>query len=461
MKSVKVLAAILGGILIFSCALHSEEREKFSGKILKKNGGWCWFQDERALVIKDKVIFTSVKIPQGDVDVSSWDMKGGTISTYTLAKNFNADDHAAAALLELTDGKVLAAWSSHGNSPIKENNGVLFYAKTTNKSDIQEWEQTKAYPSKGCYNNLFMLSEENNRIYDFSRSYGFNPNWYYSDDGGDTFKYGGRFLYWKFDPADPKKTPYDGNRPYVKYASDNKSTIHFATTEDHPRGYDNSVYHGYIRGGRMFGSDGKEIAPLSNKMNSAPKPTDFTKVFAGDADNVAWVCDMHLDEDGNPAIVFSVQKNCGKLRHIRNHQGLDLRYFYAKWNGKEWLCNQMAYAGTALYDVECDYTGLCAINPADTSTVYISTNSDPQTNSPLVSATDGKRHYEIFKGKTSDGGKTWTWKAITEDSSVDNLRPIAAYGSKKGQTVLLWLRGTLDTYETYSLDVVGMVDVEE
>ena len=118
----------------------------------------------------------------------------------------------------------------------------------------------------------------------------------------------------------------------------------------------------------------------------------------------------------------------------------------------------MAYAGTALYDVECDYTGLCAISPADTSTVYISTNSDPQTNSPLVSATDGKRHYEIFRGKTSDGGKTWTWKAITEDSSMDNLRPIVAYGSSKGKAVLLWLRGALDTYTSYSLDVAGMVD---
>lgn len=118
----------------------------------------------------------------------------------------------------------------------------------------------------------------------------------------------------------------------------------------------------------------------------------------------------------------------------------------------------MAFAGTALYDVECDYTGLCALNPADVDTVYISTNSDPQTNSPLVSLADGKRHYEIYRGRTKDGGKTWIWTPITENSSVDNLRPIVAYGSKKGESVLLWLRGVLNTYTSYSLDVAGMLD---
>lgn len=458
MSFIRSFAVMVLGNAILASLLFPSEKEVFPGEILKKNGGWCWFQDERALVINGKVFFSSVKIPEGDIDVSEWNINGGKVITHILAKNFNADDHASAALLELPDGKILAAWSSHGNSPVKENNGVLFYAKTAQKCDASDWEQTKAYSSKGCYNNLFILSGEGGRIYDFSRSYGFNPNWYYSDDGGEIFKYGGRFLFWKFDPLDPKKTPYDGNRPYVKYASDNVSTIHFATTEDHPRGYDNSIYHGYVRAGKMFDSFGNEIAPLSKDRDWAPKPTDFTKVFAGDADNVAWVSDFHLDGAGNPVIVFSVQKNCGKLRHIRDHQALDMRYFYARWDGKKWFCAQMAFAGTALYDVECDYTGLCALNPADVDTVYISTNSDPQTNSPLVSSADGKRHYEIYRGRTKDGGKTWIWTPITENSSVDNLRPIAAYGSQKGKSVLLWLRGVLNTYTSYSLDVAGMLD---
>lgn len=69
----------------------------------------------------------------------------------------------------------------------------------------------------------------------------------------------------------------------------------------------------------MFRSDSTEVAKLSSDKNSAPKPTDFTRIFEGDADNVAWVCDMHVYENSDVALVFSVQKNCAKLRHIRDH----------------------------------------------------------------------------------------------------------------------------------------------
>ena len=156
MSFMRFFAVMVLGNAILASLLFSSEKEVFPGEILKKNGGWCWFQDERALLINGKVFFSSVKIPEGDIDVSEWNIHDGKVITHTLAKNFNADDHASAALLELSDGKILAAWSSHGNSPLKENNGVLFYAKTAQKCDVSDWEQTKAYSSKGCYNNLFI-----------------------------------------------------------------------------------------------------------------------------------------------------------------------------------------------------------------------------------------------------------------------------------------------------------------
>ena len=127
--------------------------------------------------------------------------------TRTLAKKFNADAHAVAALLELPDGSVLSAWSSHGNAPVKENNGTMFYATASRQSGFLEWSAVKSYPSKGCYNNLFRLENENGRIYNFPRSYGVNPNRYYSDDSANALNCGGRFLYWKVNPANPKKRP--------------------------------------------------------------------------------------------------------------------------------------------------------------------------------------------------------------------------------------------------------------
>ena len=74
-----------------------------------------------------------------------------------------------------------------------------------------------------------------------------------------------------------------------------------------------------------------------------------------------------------------------------------------------------------------------------------------------MSASDGMRHFEIFKGKTSDMGKTWTWTAVTKDSKFDNIRPIVPI-SPDSKTVVLWLRGSYTTYCDYNMSIVGIVD---
>ena len=96
------------------------------------------------------------------------------------------------------------------------------------------------------------------------------------------------------------------------------------------------------------------------------------------------------------------------------------------------------------------------MDPDDLNVVYISTDADPQTGEPLISSADGQRHYELYCGTTADGGATWSWQAITENSGVDNLRPIVPKW-RSDRTVVLWLRGTYETYTKYGLDVVGLV----
>jgi hypothetical protein len=66
------------------------------------------------------------------------------------------------------------------------------------------------------------------------------------------------------------------------------------------------------------------------------------------------------------------------------------------------------------------------------------------------------RHYEIFEGRTADGGVTWAWQPITKDSPADNLRPIVPI-SDGSEAILLWLRGTYTAYTRYDLDVVGLI----
>jgi hypothetical protein len=117
----------------------------------------------------------------------------------------------------------------------------------------------------------------------------------------------------------------------------------------------------------------------------------------------------------------------------------------------------MAYAGTRLYAGEDDYTGLVALDPNDPGVVYISTDADPLTGTPLVSTADRKRHHELFRGTTLDSGKTWRWEAITANSTVDNLRPIVPKWNDK-RTALVWMRGTYkNNHGEWSTAVVAMI----
>ena len=152
-------------------------------------------------------------------------------------------------------------------------------------------------------------------------------------------------------------------------------------------------------------------------------------------------------------MVYSVQVDgAGKPKGTG---GMDHRYRYAWFDGA-WHDHEVAFAGTRIYAGEDDYTGLICLNPQALNTVYFSSNADPKTGAALVSSVDGQRHYEIFKGVTEDGGATWKIKAVTKDSTRDNIRPNVPIGDPPGGA-LLWLRGKMTTYSNYDLEAVAQV----
>jgi rhamnogalacturonyl hydrolase YesR len=430
--------------------------------LLKMNGGWCWYQDPRAIVTKDgSVIFTTISgetyggREAGDLSATKWDPETGKTSEFILHDKFQSDDHDVAALMERPDGKILAVYGKHSTDNLQR------WRITTKAGDISEWSEEKTFDvgDHYSYSNVYRLPAENGRTYNFSRSRGYNPNCNISEDDGSTWKYGWRLFSWTKDDLknNPLYTGIDGCRPYVRYASNGKDTIHFVTTEDHPRAFDNSIYHGFYRGGKLHDSAGKVLAGSSDGFTL--KPTSFTKIFDGGADKVAWTTDLELDAAGNPYTAFSVQIDGAKDRGKRGaaHDGMDHRYFYARFDGSQWESHQMAYAGTRLYATEDDYTGLVALDPQDPATVVISTNADPSSGTPLLSKADQKRHWELFRGKTGDHGKTWNWTALTRDSTSDNLRPNIPSNSG-GKRLILWARGELRAYTDFHLDIFGLVE---
>ena len=58
-------------------------------------------------------------------------------------------------------------------------------------------------------------------------------------------------------------------------------------------------------------------------------------------------------------------------------------------------------------------------------------------------------------GKTTNGGKSWTWAPVTSNSAADNLRPVVPAWTK-GKSVVLWMQGTYQFY-TYDTKILGQV----
>ncbi|MFT3789112.1 MAG: BNR-4 repeat-containing protein [Tepidisphaeraceae bacterium] len=413
---------------------------------LNDNGAWSWFMDERVIVHNGKLVVGSVRSSDrsyvwkengefGAVEVAVHDIANAQTQVVVLHAPFEQDDHNGPSLHVRPDGRVVAIYSRHAMER------KVFW-RVSASDDLLSWnpEQVLITPGKDAefggdnatYSNPWQPAAEGGRLYNFFRCVGHQQNWMHSDDNGDTWHYGGMFL-----------KGSKGYAPYFKYAPAGIDRFWFIGTENHPRDFDNSVYAGFIRNGHIYRSDGSLYAPLSKNTEKSGDIWDLTCVYRGDADHVAWVIDLHIDPQGNPVCLFSTQRDGKGLP--RNQGGLDHRYHYARWDGQRWVEHEIAYAGTRLYVGEDDYTGLAALDPLDLSSVYISTDAHPVTGEALVSKADDKRHWELFHGRTLDGGATWVWTPLTQDSTADNLRPIIPIWNDP-RVALVWMCGDYPTH---------------
>lgn len=220
--------------------------------VINDDGAWCWFQDERAIVQNGNLIVGSVAagvndhLRKGDVEATIYDLSTGKKDIIELHDRLTErsgayDDHNSPAFLVRPDGRVLAVYSRHGPDP------HFFYRITEHPHDLTKWtaeQRFTASPStRLTYSNLHLLQLENGsqgRIYNFFRGLEgtIKPSFAFSDDWGEQWTAGNIVI----------EVPHDKvHRPYVKYASNGKDTIHLLFTEGHPHVYENSVYHVFYR----------------------------------------------------------------------------------------------------------------------------------------------------------------------------------------------------------------------
>jgi hypothetical protein len=412
------------------------------------NGGWCWYQDERVLVDtkNNRMVVGSIASGgqrDGNVEAVIYDLAQNTAGSPKVLNNLSIDDHNAPGFVLTGSGSIAAMWATH-----RLNCNSYFSVL-----DGTTWSATKTYDwtPNGCpwpgaatnmitYANPWLMSSESSRLYSFVRSIDTSPASLTSTDDGKSWGFYGRL-------TASKQTGYVAG--YYKYWGNGVDRIDWVGTEAHPRDDDNSLWHGYIQGGKVYKSDGTAVdMTISDTM--ASDVSAYTQVFKtgttinGVVLNHMWNHDIVRYADGTIAILGQ-----GRVNGTGTDDP-DKRIIYSRWDGKSWTTTYLVKGGHKLYNDEQDYIGLSALDPDNPTVIYVSTPYDPRDDKTMSSK------HEIWQGTTCDNGKTFTWTPITQNSTVDNIRPVVPKWDAN-HTALLWMQGTYTSAQSFNMKIVGLI----
>ncbi len=438
-------------VLVLGLALSASAAAQSHLLTLAMNGAWTWFNDPRALFHNGALYFGCVR-SDGASTLNVLDMRNGTTRSLWTSTWSQYDDHDNAGLLSLQDGRLLAIYARHGSTTTFSYRLSLTADPTTPAA----WGAEQTLPPTGTgltYSNPYQLAAEAGKVYDFCRDLNFNPTVLTSTDAGTTWSTPQLFI----------KTGTGSTRPYVKYCSDYSSRIDFLYTDGHPRDLNNSLYHTYYANGALYQTDGtflKSFGALPLLHDSGERGTVIYQYSAADTsdpnDHIptgrAWCWEIAYQTNGSPACVFSVQRDS-----VMGSSWADDRiyYYYARWTGTNWQKRFIAQAGRPLYTSEDDYAGGIALDPEDPSVVYVSTDAAAPFDLTTISNVPLAAHFELYQGVTADGGLSFTWTALTTNSTVDNFRPYVPR-NRRGVPALIWFRGSYPTFTSFTTSVVGL-----
>ncbi len=412
-------------------------------RVFHEHGGWCWFQDPRAIIHEGQLFIGSVRgNGNGEALVGVYDLeKDEALGAVVLHPEFDRDDHNSPVFYARPDNRVLAVYARHGDEPFHHSR-ISTAGHPLQWSEETLHERVMTNPKdKVTYMNLYEMSEED-RLYLFFRGIEYNPTFVVSSDHGETWG----------EPVHFFKSEVEGrHRPYARYANNGKDTIYVSVTDAHPRNYGNSIYYFEFRDGGYYQANGTWIKDLESDGPLLPSEAELVYQGTGNAgrgrhlsaEGAAWTSSIAIDGKGYPHMAYTVYKS-----------NRDNRFRIASWDGTRWIDREVAFAGKCLYDREASYTGLIALDPKDPSVVVISSDVDPGT------GVDSGGQHEIYRTRIGleDNIHSIEWEPVTKNSPVRNLRPVIV---REGPyRVILWNRGEFHTYIDYDLDTVGIVEVE-
>ena len=381
-------------------------------------GAWSWFGDPRGVhhVGNHRRTYLGWVDVRGTVKVASFDHGTRLRTTAVMRWRLDDNDHANPSLHVLPGGKLMVFYNKHAGP-------AMYYRISSRPEDVRAWGPERKIPTntaglgKGfSYPNPIRLSSERHPLWLFWRGGNWQPTLSKTRNAGDTWT--------------PPRTLIEepGHRPYVKYASNGKDTVHFAFTEGNPGSFDTNINYAYYKAGALHRADGTKIKSMADLPL---KPEEADPVY--DTELKTWVHDIALDKVGRPIIVFTT------LPSETEHH-----YRYARWNGTKWETFPVTAAGGSIGDGsgrDRYYSGGITIDHENPSVVYLSR--------------EVKGMFEVETWRTPDGGATWTRRAVTSASSTKNVRPISPRGLRSfdDDMSVVWMRGAYAHYLNYETDI--------
>jgi hypothetical protein len=371
-------------------------------------GGWCWFADPRAVHHAGRT-YAGWLDWGGHVNVGAYDEHSGR--RVTVALFGHVDDHASPTLSVRPDQRLMVFFSQHDGRHI-------LYRVATRPLDIASWGPTLRLPTRrlgpggNTYPSPLRLPAQGDRLWVFWR--GTDWSSFFSIERGSR----------RWSPP-RRMIRVPGERPYVKYASDGRGTIHMAFTRSHPREAPTGIYYAKYRHGAVYRASGRRIRTVA-RLPFSPREAD--KVYDARRHGASgWVHDIAVGPDGRPVIVYAVI-------HSRSRHS----YRYARWTGRRWADHFIVGAGGTISTTprEWGYSGGISLDKRDPSIVYLSRKI--------------RGVNEIERWRTRDRGRSWSHQALTRGLRWGAYRPVVPLGmsAADGQQVL-WTQGYYGTYRTF------------
>lgn len=419
---------LICGLAMFAMAMTSAAAEPYSGNVVSSEGAWCWFADPRATHYENasgtiNASWLGYIDVHGAIRATQYDFVSGQRSEVLVRSYFQPDDHNNPTFLVLPDERVLIIYSRHTDER------AFYYRVSTRPGDITSLGEEKKIVTTAntTYPSPFILSDDPTHFYLCWRGINWHPTmarFTLPDENGNvTMDWGAHQI-----------VQSTGARPYAKYASNGKDKIYVTYTTGHPDNEQpNWVYFNAINingGGEPTLEDiiGTRLSTISqgpfNVNKKAEYKTQYPKtVVDAPSDQRDWVWQTALGDDGMPVIAM-VRINGGKSEHV---------YYYAKWTGNDWRVTKLANGGGKFHssNTEYCYSGGMALDPQNTSDIYLSIPTDGASGSV----------FEIWKYTVAADGSVSATEQITRDSRKNNVRPYILPNSAGTPLRLAWMNG--------------------